>query len=211
MRFCFALACLALNVGSVVAGGVWPFPGVSLPGDLTMPSQGKGVALLDVGLPTIERSSVYGLSSSLVGSCYSDMMVGAQLGVVSSANEAYGVQIGLAGTKAGRGFGAQVGFVNIYDDESFRVQLGFINSHVLSLNWNYGPVQHSGGCGVQAGFLNLSSEGCHSQFGVFNVGWDSTVVQFGLFNFAYGSSKCFQIGLVNKRADDASPLIGWKW
>ena len=208
------LICFVATVSATIptfAKSALPFPGIGIVPDLSLPPDGCGVFLFDIGLPISERSLVYGVSASLISSDYREEIVGVQVGTLAStAKKAYGAQFGLFNS-AERGFGSQVGLVNFYNDESFRGQIGFWNTRRFSLNWNYGPNSMSGGHGVQLGFINSSSEGGHLQFGVFNFGESTSVVQIGLINIVNENTRCLQFGLVNERGADATPFFGWRW
>ena len=208
----FAICFISiLTKMSAFAIETWPCPGVCLTADYVFPQLEKSVILFDLGLPQTERPSTYGLSFAFWRSHYSKMMAGVQVApLYGKAADAYGTQVGMCNS-AERGVGVQAGLINIYDDVSFRLQVGLWNSQRLSLNWNYGAPTHSGGHGVQIGFVNMSSEGGHLQFGVFNVGDDTSVLQIGVFNFVNAKSNCFQIGIVNDRETTGSPFIGWRW
>ena len=196
---------------------VWPSPGVCvvLPAEnpfvWSFPVEEKGVVLFDLGLPLVERPSMYGLSVALGASSYEKTMVGAQVGLVSvKAADAYGIQLALA-NDAGRGAGVQLGLFNIYDDTSFRLQAGLWNSYRISLNWNYGRPTNPGGYGVQLGLVNMSSEGGHLQLGFLNFADKSTVFQFGFCNNMDKESRGLQIGIINAVGNNGSPFIGWNW
>ena len=168
------------------------------------------VVFLDLGLPQTERPSVYGFGFALWRSRYKTM-VGAQVGLLEGMGaDVYGAQMGLANS-AGRGAGVQLGLFNVYDDGSFRIQAGLLNSYRLSLNWNYWTPNHSGGCGVQLGLVNMSSEGGHLQMGFLNFAGESTVFQVGVYNSMDKKSHGLQIGVINEVGDKGSPFIGWNW
>jgi hypothetical protein len=195
---------------STFALETWPCPGICFTADYVFPRLENGVILFDLGLPQTERPSLYGFGLSLWQSRYK-MMAGVQVApLYAEAADAYGAQVGIC-NGAGRGAGVQAGLINIYDDISFRLQVGIWNSQRLNLNWNYGRPTHSGGYGVQLGFVNMSSEGGHLQFGVFNVGDDTSVLQIGIFNFVNAKSNCLQIGIANDRETTGTPFIGWRW
>ena len=168
------------------------------------------MVFLDLGLPQTERPSVYGFGFALWRSRYKTM-VGAQVGLLEGMGaDVYGAQMGLANS-AGRGAGVQLGLFNVYDDVSFRIQAGLLNSYRLSLNWNYWTPNHSGGCGVQLGLVNMSSEGGHLQMGFLNFAGESTVFQVGVYNSMDKKSHGLQIGVINEVGDKGSPFIGWNW
>ena len=188
----------------------WPTPGICFTADANFPKLEKGVILFDMGLPQTERPSVFGFGFALWRSRYRRMM-GVQVGLVEgAAADTYGAQMGLANS-AGQGAGVQLGLFNVYDDVSFRIQAGLINSYPLSLNWNYGTPNHSGGYGVQLGLVNLSSRGGHLQFGFLNFSDESAVFQIGFYNRMDKESRGLQIGVINEVGDKGSPFIGWNW
>ena len=190
---------------------VWPCPGVGFSAGACFPDYHKGVLLLDLGLPVTERPNVYGLSLVPFRSNYKKAMVGAQISLFEgSAADVYGGQLGLANS-AGRGAGVQLGLLNFYDDVSFRIQMGLLNAHRISLNWNYGKPRHSGGFGVQVGFVNMSSEGGHFQCGFWNMATESMVLQFGIVNSMDKDSHGLQIGLINEVDNKGTPFIRWNW
>ena len=209
-RILFVVVLVAMTSEVACCAQIWPCPGVCFTDGAYFPDLEKGVVFLDLGLPQTERPSVYGLSFALWRSRYKTM-VGAHVGLLEGIGaDVYGAQMGLANS-AGRGAGVQLGLFNVYDDVSFRIQAGLLNSYRLSLNWNYGTPSHSGGCGVQLGLVNMSSEGGHLQVGFLNFASESTVFQVGVYNSMNKKSCGLQIGVINEVGDKGLPFIGWNW
>jgi len=151
-----------------------------------------------------EDYDVYGLRLNPVKG-RNQTVAGLDVGVINSAKEAFGVQIGVLGNGVrGKATGLQIGgFFNIVDGNATGLQIGGLFNGGKGLTGVQigilGNLAKEDATGVQIGVLGNAVQNLKGvQIGCLGNGADgiSTGVQIGLFNTA-GNIRGVQLGLIN--------------